>query len=265
MGEPETPDAPSAPEQGPASQAEPPMDIHKPKPVHSWREFLSEIAVIVIGICIALTGEQIVENIHEYIAAGEAREQVEKEMATDLAVLTNRTRSEACIAKRIDELDHVLGAAGTGAYVAPTWIGKPSAWDNQTARWQAASQSGRMALLPAYEQGMISFIYSEIASLQSAQADEPEQWAHLAALQGVAHPSPGLVDAARLALIKARADDYAIHFRIAESTNALHQLGVASVQSPVVTPMGDFSVCWPINLPAAEGYRRLEAQLPDKQ
>ncbi|MGL4313705.1 MAG: hypothetical protein ACRCSO_06905 [Sphingomonas sp.] len=250
------------PDDTPAAQPEPAMDIHKPKPVHSWREFFSEIMVIVIGICIALIGEQIVEKIHERIVADEAREQVEKEMATDLAVLTNRTRSEPCINKRIDELDAKLAAAGTPAYVAPNWVGKPSSWDNQTARWQAASQSGRMALLTPYEQGEISFIYSEIAALQQAQADEPEQWAHLAALQGVAHPSPGLIDAARLALVRARLDDEAIHFRIAESTNALRAMGVAPVPSPVVTPMANFSICWPIDLPTAEGYRRLAAQLP---
>lgn len=38
---------------------EPPLDIHKPKPVHSWREFLPEIGVI--GVLMALTGEQLVE------------------------------------------------------------------------------------------------------------------------------------------------------------------------------------------------------------
>lgn len=38
------------------------VDIHKPKPVHSIREFLSEIGVIVVGIAIALTGEQLVEQ-----------------------------------------------------------------------------------------------------------------------------------------------------------------------------------------------------------
>ncbi|MDQ2764026.1 MAG: hypothetical protein M3Y22_11270 [Pseudomonadota bacterium] len=43
---------------------EPAVDIHKPKPVHSWREFLSEIGIVVCGIVIALTGEQVVEQIH---------------------------------------------------------------------------------------------------------------------------------------------------------------------------------------------------------
>jgi len=38
------------------------MDIHKPKPVHSWREFLSEILVVVTGIAIALAGEQAIQT-----------------------------------------------------------------------------------------------------------------------------------------------------------------------------------------------------------
>lgn len=240
------------------------MDVHKPKPVHSWREFASEIAVIVIGICIALLGEQIVEKIHERIVAGEAREQIETEMATDFAILTNRTRSEPCIARRIAALERTLAAAGTPAYVAPTWIGKPSSWDNQTGRWQAASQSGRVALLSAKEQALMSFVYSQIAALQATQADEPEQWARLQALQGVAHPSPGLVDAARLALIRARYDDEAIDIRIAQSSHALFsELRVAHVRSPVITPMDDFNICWPINLPTADGYRRDEEQVAE--
>jgi hypothetical protein len=37
------------------------MDIHKPKPIHNFREFLSEIGVIVCGVLIALILEQAVE------------------------------------------------------------------------------------------------------------------------------------------------------------------------------------------------------------
>ena len=31
------------------------MDVHKPKPVHSWRGLLSEVGIIVLGVLIALT------------------------------------------------------------------------------------------------------------------------------------------------------------------------------------------------------------------
>jgi hypothetical protein len=173
-----------------------------------------------------------------------------------LAILGNRAREEHCIRDRLDALAKRLAVAGTPAYVAPSWVGAPSFWDNQTGRWQAASQSGRAALLSTREQYTYSFISSQIAALQLAQADEPRQWAHLEALEGVANPSPQLIDTARLALIEARRDDWRIRVRIHQSTNALRKLGVAPVPSPVVVPLSDFPVCWPITLPTEEGERR---------
>jgi hypothetical protein len=230
------------------------VHFHLPKPLHGWREFVGEVGVIVIGILIALGGEQIVEKLHERVVAQEAREQVNQELATDFAVLGNRIRAEPCIARRIEEVAQLLAVAGTSNYVAPSWISQPNDWDNQTGRWQAASQSGRAALLGQPEQITYSFAYSQIAALQAAQSDEAEQWAHLAALQGVAHPSPGMIDAARVALVKARHDDESVRVRIAQSSKALRKLGVARVRSPVFDT--DPSICWPITLPSAEGYAR---------
>ena len=40
------------------------MDIHKPKPWHGRSEFLKEIGTIVIGVLIAIGGEQLVEMLH---------------------------------------------------------------------------------------------------------------------------------------------------------------------------------------------------------
>jgi hypothetical protein len=40
------------------------MEFHKPKPVRSWRELLTEIGIIMIGVLLALGGEQTVEAIH---------------------------------------------------------------------------------------------------------------------------------------------------------------------------------------------------------
>ena len=33
------------------------MDIPKPKPIHNWRDFLKEVGIIVLGVCIALSAE----------------------------------------------------------------------------------------------------------------------------------------------------------------------------------------------------------------
>ena len=32
------------------------MDIHKPKPIHGWRDFLKEVGVIVLGVLIVVDG-----------------------------------------------------------------------------------------------------------------------------------------------------------------------------------------------------------------
>lgn len=60
------------------------MDIHKPKPVHSWREFFSEILVVVTGIAIALAGEQAIEAIHWRHKVEATEASIKSELGDDL-------------------------------------------------------------------------------------------------------------------------------------------------------------------------------------
>jgi hypothetical protein len=85
----------------PPPPEEPPMEIHKPKPVHSWRELLTEIGVIVIGVCIALAGEQAVEALHHRERAADARIHIRAEMDHNLQVLDIRAATEGCIERRL--------------------------------------------------------------------------------------------------------------------------------------------------------------------
>ena len=57
------------------------MEIHKPKPVHNWRELLTEIGVVVIGVCIALAAEQTVEWLRWRSHVAEARAVIATELA----------------------------------------------------------------------------------------------------------------------------------------------------------------------------------------
>ena len=59
------------------------LEMHKPKAVHGWRELLTEIGIIVIGVLIALAAEQVVEwgRWREKIEVG--RDAIHNEIATN--------------------------------------------------------------------------------------------------------------------------------------------------------------------------------------
>jgi hypothetical protein len=75
------------------------MDIHKPKPIHSLRELLKEIGIIVIGVTIALTAEQIVEAISWKHKVADAEAAMSEELGNDLAYAAGQVAMKDCAAK----------------------------------------------------------------------------------------------------------------------------------------------------------------------
>jgi hypothetical protein len=59
------------------------MEIHKPKPIHNWRELATEVGVIVVGIIIALSAEQFIQGLEWHHKISRAEEQMRLEMAKD--------------------------------------------------------------------------------------------------------------------------------------------------------------------------------------
>ena len=123
------------------------MDIHKPKPIHGWREFLKEVGIIVLGVLIALGAEQAVARLHELRLADETRATARAELSAGLRNFINRRAIQACIDRRLDAVSGLLLAADKPGYVAPHWIGRPQEWGLVTSGWDAAAQGGRVALL----------------------------------------------------------------------------------------------------------------------
>jgi len=72
------------------------MEIHKPKPIHSWKELVSEIGVIVIGILIALGLEQAIEGYHQREKVEAMRQALKDEMKVDLSVAMEFAETADC-------------------------------------------------------------------------------------------------------------------------------------------------------------------------
>src|SRR5690348_17293239 len=88
----------------------PSMEFHKPKPFHSWREFLKEVGIIFLGVCIALTAEQVVQRLHDAKLAREAGKMARSELRSNLQNFVRRRATQACIDRRLDEVAGLIAA-----------------------------------------------------------------------------------------------------------------------------------------------------------
>src|SRR6266702_3295649 len=119
------------------------MEIHKPKPWHNWREFMKELGTIALGVCVALAAEQAVETLHDRAKAAEARASIREEIEGNISMISLRDATEACIGKRLDEVNGLIAASSGGKLPkAAIWIGKPRPWAMADERYKAATQSG---------------------------------------------------------------------------------------------------------------------------
>lgn len=71
------------------------MEVHKAKPVHSWRALLNEVGVIVLGVLIALSAEQTVEALHWRHKVELAEASLDAQLARDLAFAAEQRAQHA--------------------------------------------------------------------------------------------------------------------------------------------------------------------------
>jgi hypothetical protein len=185
------------------------MDIHKPKPIRNWREFLKEYAIIVIGVLTALAAEQAVEWAHWQGRIRDARHAMTVELRDDdgpqayirMALQTCRDRQldaiRIAIVARMKRHDVVQLI---DRYRPPTFT-----WDS--VAWNTLQTSDVASHISAEELRKWFIPYSRMSRLDNGNLQEHED---LVALQpsGLADEtlSAGETDA-MLAAIKRLRDD----------------------------------------------------------
>lgn len=203
------------------------MHLHLPKPLHGWREFVGEVGIIVVGVLIALGMEQIAQSWHDRRATQEAREAIRAEVADDLGGLTDRIVREPCIQRRLDEISRFLDVASTSTVPnAPTWISRPPVWNMDTFRYDAASQAGRVSLLPTSEQANFSGIYGSLKVIGQTETQEQLLWAQLRSLEGQRHLGDSTAGMMRSVLSQARYADWSIRLFFLEAKEDAKSAGI---------------------------------------
>src|SRR4051812_46589811 len=103
------------------------MDIHKPKPWRGWPEFTKEIGTIVVGVLIALAGEQLVETLHWNHVVHESRDALKADEKQMLQWGGQREAQAPCLAREFRQLADALDRAGETGKIEPlTYVAGPS-------------------------------------------------------------------------------------------------------------------------------------------
>jgi hypothetical protein len=150
------------------------MDIHKPKPVHSIREFLNEIVVIITGVLIALGLEQAVESWHHAEQVADARETLREELAVNLAALRHTQRNTPCLIANADRMVALIDSvdpakirafarqANDPAHTAPGGRMSTGMLSLRLRAWETANSSGLLAYMAPREKLAFAAAYSRV-------------------------------------------------------------------------------------------------------
>src|SRR5689334_2469230 len=87
------------------------MDIHKPKPWHSFREFLKEYLIIVVGVLTALAAEAGVEALHWRHQVELAHQSLAFDLKRVMAWSSAEDEAAPCVGARLDEIERALDKA----------------------------------------------------------------------------------------------------------------------------------------------------------
>jgi hypothetical protein len=165
------------------------MDIHKPKPVHGWREFLNEIGVIVIGVLVALAAEQIVEALHHHEMVSRGEDALRDNFTRFVTFKGGLDQEAPCLAARATELRAIIDEASVRRHlgrVGPIPQPMPMPWQIDT--WDAMVASGAAPYLPHYRTVLYSRIAMSAIDVYTNANTEWREWAALRSLSGPPRP-----------------------------------------------------------------------------
>ena len=188
------------------------MDIHKPKPVHGWRDFIKEIGSIVLGVSIALAAEQAVEWWHWKNQVAEAREAIAQELAGNIEAGLDQLNASTCAKKRLDALTTALDDATKSGQLPPIGDFRQAplrGWP--TGTWNSVLASQTAAHFPPAELHMLASLYDFIEHGSQMNGEQVNAWSDLHVMVGQGRATtPGEIASLRSTIARARMLDNSI-------------------------------------------------------
>lgn len=234
----------------------------KPPP-QGWSAVRWELLIVTLGVLIALGAQQITESINERSQAQEGEQEIRSELEANMARLRSRSKIKPCVDRRLDEIQAVISSAegAGGAIRTPSWIGRPQFWTMQVARWQATSEAGRAALVPAHQLARYGSMYSLMVRVNEEMAKEQDYWAELRSLEHLRRLSPDMAFQLTATLQRARYSNFRMEVWTRQLTDSFEQLRLKRVSNEVAPSR---SACVRMDTPRARAISESNSYLGDE-
>lgn len=182
------------------------MEIHKPRPIRGWRDFSSEMCVIVLGIAIALSGELLIETLHWRRQVAQTELSLTNELEANIAAATARLRTAQCVERRLDEIATVIDHAAKSGTLPPMGaIGRPIVYLWGHGAWDSALASQITTHFADQRLRNFAVAFQFIERLGDTNQRELEAWTDLEMVTGPGRPfDEQAAEAARSAARRAR-------------------------------------------------------------
>lgn len=183
------------------------MEIHKPKPVHTWRELLTEIGIIVIGVALALTGEQTVEAMHWKNKVADAEAAMDREFSSDLAFAAEQLAMKDCAGKYFARMaaavaNHRADTLRQLAAMGPPFAAKP--WVEES--WAAALNSQIPDHIPRDALAEYAIGFRRVATERELQFTMIDHFSEVVGARLIDQPTPQISYTQLVALDKLKAE-----------------------------------------------------------
>jgi len=154
------------------------LEVHAPhESVHSWKDVLIHIAIIVVGLLIALALDEAAEHIHHMHQVAETREALNQELDYNIKLFQQTTKDTRWVTAeyRNDMLvfEYLQKHPGTPQQKLPgvlLWIHGDNRY--RYAAWETAQQSGITALMPQDIVAQAATMYHDLHHAEDMAEEE---------------------------------------------------------------------------------------------
>jgi hypothetical protein len=168
------------------------MHVHRPRPLHGWREFLREYAIIVLGVLTALALEQAVEWAHLHERVGQARERLVSEIQHQYLVDEEYLAVQPCLERQLNRIEQAV--LNSGATLSPlpanadarahrlslVYSAPSRSWTDSA--WQGAIAEGLTSRFSPTERRLLPIHYAQMGSMRVLAQQEDTAVGQLLAL-----------------------------------------------------------------------------------